>query len=92
MPGSTLTTAQNIGILTSFNYTDAISNANTLDYYKFSLTGTNNITLLLKGVTQNYVNAFIYYDSNNNGLIESGEQLYSDYAGSSRNGQITTTL
>ncbi|MEH1819128.1 MAG: hypothetical protein V7L31_08635 [Nostoc sp.] len=92
MPGSTLTTAQNIGILTSFNYTDAINNANPLDYYKFSLTGTNNITLLLKGVTQNYVNAFIYYDSNNNGLIESGEQLYSDYAGSSRNGQITTTL
>ncbi|MCW5316966.1 hypothetical protein GTQ43_25060 [Nostoc sp. KVJ3] len=92
MPGSTLATAQNIGVLTSFNYNDAIANANPIDYYKFSLTSTNNITLLLKGVTQNYVNAFIYYDSNNNGLIESGEQLYSDYAGSGRNGQITTTL
>ncbi|MEH2264581.1 MAG: VCBS repeat-containing protein, partial [Nostoc sp.] len=92
MPGSTLATAQNIGVLKSFNYNDAIANANPIDYYKFSLTSTNNITLLLNGVTQNYVNAFIYYDSNNNGLIESGEQLYSDYAGSGRNGQITTTL
>ncbi|MGF2011036.1 MAG: FG-GAP repeat domain-containing protein, partial [Nostoc sp. DedVER01b] len=92
MPGSTLATAQNIGVLTFFNYNDAIANANPIDYYKFSLIGTNNITLLLSGVTQNYVNAFIYYDSNNNGLIESGEQLYSDYAGSGRNGQITTTL
>ncbi|MGF2010917.1 calcium-binding protein, partial [Nostoc sp. DedVER01b] len=52
----------------------------------------NNITLLLSGVSQYYVNAAIYYDSNNNGLIESGEQLYSDYASNSRNGQITTTL
>ncbi|MEH2444135.1 MAG: VCBS repeat-containing protein, partial [Nostoc sp.] len=92
MPGSTLATAQNIGVLTSFNYNDAIGNTNPVDYYKFSLTGTNNITLLLKGVIQNYLNAFIYYDSNNNGLIETGEQLYSDYAGSSRNGEITTTL
>ncbi|WP_392535780.1 calcium-binding protein [Nostoc sp. C117] len=92
MPGTTFTTAQNIGILTSFNFNDAIANANPVDYYKFSLTATNNITFLLNGVTQNYLYAKIYYDSNNNGLIDNGDELYSDVAGSGRNGQITTTL
>ncbi|MEH2324403.1 MAG: M10 family metallopeptidase C-terminal domain-containing protein [Nostoc sp.] len=92
MPGTTLKTAQNIGILTSFNYNDAITNANPVDYYKFSLTGTNDINLVLSGVAQSYVNAFIYYDKNNNGLIDSGEQLASDFASSSRNAQLTTTL
>ncbi|MEH1901155.1 MAG: hypothetical protein V7L04_07005 [Nostoc sp.] len=92
MPGSTLATAQNIGILKSFKYNDFVGNVDSVDYYKFSLTSTSNIALLLSGVTQNYVDAAIYYDSNNDGLIESGEQLYSDYAGSSRNGQITATL
>ncbi|MDF5737751.1 MULTISPECIES: hypothetical protein [unclassified Nostoc] len=92
MPGTTFTTAQNIGILKSFNYKDAIANASPLDYYKFSLTSTNNITLLLNGVTQNYLYAKIYYDKNNNGLIESGEQLDSEIAGSSQNAQLTTTL
>ncbi|MDZ8264702.1 pre-peptidase C-terminal domain-containing protein [Nostoc sp. ChiQUE01b] len=92
MPGTTFTTAQNIGILTSFNYNDAIANANPVDYYKFSLTGTNDINVILSGVTQSYVNAKIYYDKNNNGLIDSGEQLASDFASSSRNAQLTTTL
>ncbi|MEH1901153.1 MAG: hypothetical protein V7L04_06995 [Nostoc sp.] len=92
MPGTTFTTAQNIGILKSFNYKDAIANASPLDYYKFSLTSTNNITLLLNGVTQNYLYAKIYYDKNNNGLIESGEQLDSEIAGSGQNAQLTTTL
>ncbi|WP_267923172.1 calcium-binding protein [Nostoc mirabile] len=92
MPGSTLATAQNIGVLKSFKYNDAVTNANPLDYYKFSLNGTNNISLLLSGVTQYYVNAAIYYDSNNDGLIQSGEELYSDYARDGRNAQISTTL
>ncbi|MEH1846644.1 MAG: hypothetical protein V7L25_17025, partial [Nostoc sp.] len=63
-----------------------------VDYYKFSLTSTSNIALLLSGVTQAYVDAAIYYDSNNDGLIESGEKLYSTYASNGANGQITTTL
>ncbi|OYD88937.1 hypothetical protein CDG77_20985 [Nostoc sp. 'Peltigera membranacea cyanobiont' 213] len=92
MPGSTLGTAQNIGVLTSFNYNDAVGNTNPVDYYKFSLTGTSNINLLLSGVTQSYVDAAIYYDSNNDGLIESGEQLYSTYASNGGNAQITATL
>ncbi|MEH1767530.1 hypothetical protein [Nostoc sp.] len=92
MPGSTLATAQNIGILTSFNYNDAVGNANPIDYYKFSLSSTSNINLLLSGVTQNSVYAAIYYDSNNDGLIESGEQLYSTSAYNGGNGQISATL
>ncbi|MEH2061550.1 MAG: hypothetical protein V7K50_04640, partial [Nostoc sp.] len=92
MPGSTLATAQNIGILKFFKYNDFVGNVNQVDYYKFSLTGTNNISLLLSGVTDNYLRAFIYYDSNNDGLIESGEQLYSTYASNGGNGQISATL
>ncbi|MCF2147952.1 hypothetical protein IQ276_016265 [Desmonostoc muscorum LEGE 12446] len=46
----------------------------------------------MNGVTQNYLYAKIYYDSNNNGLIDNGDEFYSDIAGSGRNGQITTTL
>ncbi|MEH2113556.1 calcium-binding protein [Nostoc sp.] len=92
-PGNTLSTAYNIGTLTSTQtIQEFVGNVDTIDYYKFSLTGTNDITLLLSGVSQYYLNAFIYYDSNNNGLIESGEQLYSDYASNGRNGQITATL
>ncbi|MFN7414052.1 MAG: hypothetical protein ACK5RT_09115, partial [Dolichospermum sp.] len=92
MPGNTFSTAENIGVLTSFTYNDAISNLDVVDFYKFSLTGTNNIILQLSGVTQNYLYAKIYYDSNNNDLIDSDDELYSNYAGSSRNAQINTTL
>ncbi|MHC5722498.1 MAG: FG-GAP repeat domain-containing protein, partial [Nostoc sp.] len=67
-------------------------NVDTVDYYKFSLSSTSNISLLLSGVTQNSVYAAIYYDSNNDGLIESGEQLYSTSAYNGGNGQISATL
>ncbi|MBX9257735.1 hypothetical protein H1Q63_28070, partial [Desmonostoc muscorum CCALA 125] len=92
-PGNTFSTAYNIGLLTgSQTFTEFVGNVDPIDYYKFSLTGTNDISLLLSGVTQNYLDAKIYYDSNNNGLIDTGEQIYSDYAGESRNSQVTRTL
>ncbi|WP_373530449.1 calcium-binding protein [Nostoc sp.] len=43
-------------------------------------------------MTQNYLYAKIYYDKNNNGLIDTGEELYSDVAGNGRNSQVTRTL
>jgi hypothetical protein len=92
MPGSTLNTAQNIGSLTSFSINDSITSASLIDYYKFSLTATKDIQLLLSNVTENYLEAAIYIDKNNNGLIDSGEELYSNYSGSGRIGQIDTTL
>ena len=92
-PGNTLSTAYNLGNLTGTQtITEFIGSADRLDYYKFSLTGTNTITLQLSGLTDDYLYAKIYFDSNNNGLIDSGDELYSNYAGSSRNAQITTTL
>ncbi|WP_413174688.1 Calx-beta domain-containing protein [Anabaena azotica] len=91
MPGSTLLTAENIGILTSYNYNDSISSTSPLDYYKFSLTSTNNISLKLTGVTQNYLYATIIYDSNNNGLIDSGDKIYNDYWGPSRTSPVLNT-
>ncbi|MEH1787074.1 MAG: VCBS repeat-containing protein, partial [Nostoc sp.] len=92
-PGSTLSNAYNIGTLTGTkSFTEFVGNVDTSDYYKFSLTSTSNISLLLSGVTQNSVYAAIYYDSNNDGLIESGEQLYSTSAYNGGNGQISATL
>ncbi|MHC5719561.1 MAG: FG-GAP repeat domain-containing protein, partial [Nostoc sp.] len=92
-PGSTLTTAYNIGTLTGTKtINEFVGNVDTVDYYKFSLSSTSNISLLLSGVTQNSVYAAIYYDSNNDGLIESGEQLYSTSAYNGGNGQISATL
>ncbi|MEH2262246.1 calcium-binding protein, partial [Nostoc sp.] len=92
-PGNTLSTAYNIGTLTTAQtIKEFVGNIDPVDYYKFSLTSTSNISLLLNGVTQNYVDAAIYYDSNNNGLLESGEQLYSTYVSNGGNGQITATL
>jgi hypothetical protein len=92
-PGNTLGTAYNIGTLSGTQtITEFVGSVDRLDFYKFSLTGTNNISLQLSGVTDNYLYAKLYYDSNNNGLIDSGEQLNSDYAGSSRNALITRTL
>ena len=75
MPGNTFSTAENIGVLTSFTYNDAISNLDVVDFYKFSLTGTNNIILQLSGVTDNFLYAKIYYDRNDNGFIDSGDEL-----------------
>ncbi|WP_234300981.1 Calx-beta domain-containing protein [Sphaerospermopsis aphanizomenoides] len=88
MPGSTLLTAENIGVLTSYNYNDSISSTSPLDYYKFSLTSTNNITLQLSGVTQNYLAATIIYDSNNNGIIDTDDDIYYDYWGPSRTSPV----
>ncbi|MGF2038027.1 MAG: calcium-binding protein, partial [Nostoc sp. CmiVER01] len=92
-PGNTFSTAYNIGTLTgSQTFTEFVGNVDPIDYYKFSLTSTNDITLLLNGVTQNYLYAKIYYDKNNNGLIDTREELNSEIAGDGRNAQITTTL
>ncbi|MHC5730407.1 MAG: FG-GAP repeat domain-containing protein, partial [Nostoc sp.] len=92
-PGNTLSAAYNIGNLTGTkSFTEFVANVDTVDYYKFSLSSTSNINLLLSGVSQGYLRAFIYYDSNNDGLIESGEQLYSTSAYNGGNGQISATL
>jgi Calx-beta domain/RTX calcium-binding nonapeptide repeat (4 copies) len=92
-PGSTLATAYNIGNLVGIQqFKEFVGNTDPLDYYKFSLTNTQNIQLLLSGVTQSYLDPYIYQDKNNNGLIDTGEELYSDYASTSRNGVINTTL
>jgi Ca2+-binding RTX toxin-like protein/uncharacterized membrane-anchored protein len=93
-PGNTLGTAYNIGNLTGIkNFNEFVGNGDPLDYYKFSLTSVNDIKLLLTGTTQNFLDAIIYQDKNNNGFIEAGEELYSDtFISTSRNGEINTTL
>ncbi|MBD2692391.1 M10 family metallopeptidase C-terminal domain-containing protein [Anabaena catenula FACHB-362] len=92
-PGNTLTTAYNLGNLTGTqSITEFVGSVDTRDYYKFSLTATNSISLQLSGVTDNALYARIIYDSNNNGLIDSGDELYYDNANNNFNAQITETL
>jgi Ca2+-binding RTX toxin-like protein len=92
-PGNILATAYNVGTLTGIRqFKEFVGTVDPIDFYKFSLTSTQDIKLLLSGVTQSYLDPYIYQDKNNNGVLDTGEQLYVDYAGSSRNGEINTTL
>jgi RHS repeat-associated protein len=92
-PGNTPSTAYNIGNLTTTQtFKEFVGNTDPVDYYKFSLTSTSDVSLQLGGLSQGYVSAYIYYDANNNGLIDNGEQLYSTYAGVGGTAQIAKTL
>ncbi|HAG80503.1 MAG TPA: VCBS repeat-containing protein, partial [Cyanobacteria bacterium UBA12227] len=49
-------------------------------------------TLLTNGVTQNSLYTKIYYDKNNNGVIDSGDEINSEVVSANENQQINTTL
>jgi Ca2+-binding EF-hand superfamily protein len=92
-PGNTFGTAYNIGNLTGTQtFKEFVGKTDPVDYYKFSLTGSSNVTLQLSGTSQGNVNAFIYFDGNNNGLIDAGEQRYSTAVGAGGTAQINATL
>jgi hypothetical protein len=92
-PGTTLNTAYNIGNLTgSKTYEQFIGVVDAVDYYRFSLADTSQINLLLSGITESGVKASIIADINNNGLIDTGERLFTDIATLNSNATINTTL
>ncbi|MEH2180519.1 PPC domain-containing protein [Nostoc sp.] len=93
-PGNTLGSALNIGVL-SRNRTanNFVGSADHDDYYRFTLAGTSNFSLLLNGLS-NYANVDLIQDSNGNGQYDqySGDKLYDTYGNSSNNGSINRTL
>ena len=95
-PGNTLNTAYNIGNLTGTNiFNEFVGVVDAVDYYRFTLAATSAISLRLNGLTQSGVYSRIIYDKNNNGLIDSGETLYSGTASTfsnSNNLNINATL
>jgi Ca2+-binding RTX toxin-like protein len=83
-PGNSLATANNLGTLSGIRqFKEFVGSVDPIDYYKFSLTGTNDIKLILSGVQDDYLNVRICQDRNGNGLIDTGEVLFSAEANSS---------
>ncbi|MBE9199986.1 MULTISPECIES: VCBS repeat-containing protein [unclassified Nodularia (in: cyanobacteria)] len=92
-PGNTLNTAYNIGNLRgNRTYNEFVGVVDPVDYYNFSLAATSEISLLLSGVTESRLKTSIISDANNNGLIDSGETLYTNIAELNSNGTINATL
>jgi hypothetical protein len=68
-PGSTLPTAENLGILAGRQVvSDTVSLSNELDIYRFQLTSASDLNLTLAGLTAN-ADLFLIRDFNNDGLV-----------------------
>ena len=74
-PGETLQTAYNIGnIAGAFTYRDSVDEKDTLDYYQFSLDYLSDFNAGLSGIS-GAAKISLYRDANNDGLVDSSEQL-----------------
>ena len=82
-PGSTLGTAYNIGNLGELqSLTEFIGSTDTTDIYKFTVTETSNVDLLMSDYSGN-LDLQLIIDSNDNGRIDDGETIYNkSYYGS----------
>ena len=73
--GNTLATARNIGILNSLQtFSDYVGSADANDFYRFTLNGTNSVSLNLSGLSAD-ADFQLIQDVNGNGAIDSGEIL-----------------
>jgi len=93
-PGSNLSTALNLGQLTTTPraFRDFVGVVDPVDTYRFSLANTSNVNLTLSGVNQNFARLELVRDINGNGFYDSNERLYSDTAYTYDNGVINTAL
>lgn len=92
-PGDQTVTARQIGTGSfsgTFTAKDYIGSLDTTDYYKFSLNAVSDFNANLSGITGGAY-MYLYRDNNNNGQIDSGEQINYAYAGNTNNiSQILT--
>lgn len=71
-PGETGATARNLGVLSGqLSNQDAVGNADPVDYYKFTLAQISDFNATVSSTTA----MRLYFDANNNGLIEISEQI-----------------
>ncbi len=74
-PGNTLATARDIGILNSLQtFNDYVGSGDANDFYRFTLNGTNSVSLNLSGLSAD-ADFQLIQDVNGNGAIDSGEIL-----------------
>jgi hypothetical protein len=91
-PGSTFSTAIDIGTLTTKrSFTDFVGSADRNDYYRFSISQTSNFNLSLTGLSS-YADVELLMDSNNNGVYDSNEKLYYTYGSAWSHGTIYKIL
>jgi hypothetical protein len=96
-PGNTLTTALNITTVSSnpttpTTFRDFVGASDSNDYYRFTLAQTSNVNVSVTGIT-NDVRLEVIFDTNGNGVYDSGERLYlSDNFGNNSNESISQTL
>jgi Ca2+-binding RTX toxin-like protein len=79
-PGSTFATALNIGNLVgSRTFREFVGIADTTDMYRFTLTRSSSVNILIDAFTS-YTDMDLIFDANNNGLVDSGEILLEDFS------------
>jgi hypothetical protein len=92
-PGKTLSTAYNLGSLTSGQriVNEVVGDLDKLDYYKFTLNQAGNVSAMLSGVSRE-VSVELIRDTNGNGLIEAEERLDTGYGSTTFNQSIAQTV
>jgi hypothetical protein len=74
--GNTLDTARDIGTLAGeLSFTDLVSSADTVDFYRIHLGSNNNLQLVLAGNAANGTKVALINDVNGNKTIDSGDLL-----------------
>ncbi|WP_017302226.1 S8 family serine peptidase [Nodosilinea nodulosa] len=72
---STLSTAQNIGVLVGGRaFGGSVSASDPVDFFTFQLDARSDINLMLSGLS-NDADLYLIQDANNNGRVDSGETL-----------------
>jgi Ca2+-binding RTX toxin-like protein len=92
-PGNTLGSALSIGALSApRTYKDFVGTLDAEDFYRFSLTQNSTVKLSLSGLTDNFIYVEVIADLDNDGQVDFGERLESEYGGTGSNALITTDL
>ncbi|MUG92388.1 hypothetical protein F7734_07935 [Scytonema sp. UIC 10036] len=91
-PGSSFDTVVDVGTLyTSRSYTDFVGSGDRNDYYRFTLAQNSKVNLSLSGLNDS-AEMDLIYDSNGNGVYDSGEELGYSSGSSYSNASIQATL
>jgi hypothetical protein len=93
-PNNLLSGEDSFGDLSSYTYRDRssrISSTDTSNLYAFSLNSVRDVTLALTGLSAD-ADIRLIQDSNNNGIVDSGEVLASSTRGGSANEAINKVL
>ncbi|WP_254566216.1 PPC domain-containing protein [Oscillatoria sp. HE19RPO] len=70
--------AVDIGLLNGTRtFSELVGRTDPQDYYRFNLTSPSSFNLTLDGLTAD-ADVFLYEDTNNNGLIDSGEDIFTN--------------